>query len=101
MKKLVVKGENRSHVDVKNVSTDMIYATWISEFGHTMIITKIHGSMETQFQTVWLYADMLPNYCYSSPDLKTLITEMIDDGIDVFEFECEQDMFEWITKKCR
>ena len=94
MKRKVVLEISENEVYINDMYNDCILAAYALGDGHVMIITKI----DFEYRSVWLYTDQMQNYIYQGSDIKRIVTEMIDDGLTVYQFEDEIDFSKWLEE---
>jgi hypothetical protein len=94
MKRKVVLEGNENEVHIDQIYDDCIIAAYIEGDGHVMVLTTIDDS----YRSVWLYTDQMQNYNYVNRDLKEVVTEMIDDGLEVLQFSDEAEFGEWLME---
>lgn len=97
MKKKVVLEVGSNIVSINDVNSDKIYAAYNLNLGHCLYIT----ANEEGYYTTWIYADQLFDSCYGPYDnIQKVISEMVEDGLIVYEFDTELEVSEWIKETC-
>jgi hypothetical protein len=84
--------EDAIHID--NMFDDCILSAYVEGDGHVMVITTV----DDEYRSVWLYTDKMQNYCYSGKDLTEIVKEMIEDGLEVFQFDDEAEFSIWLQE---
>jgi len=80
------------HID--DMYDDCILAAYVEGDGHVMILTTI----EDEYRSVWLYTDKMQNFNYSGKDLKEIVKEMVEDKLEVYQFDDEIEFSDWLQE---
>jgi len=92
MQRKVILEASDKEIHIDTMYDDCILAAYAEGDGHAMIITTI----DDEYRSVWLYTDQMQNYNYSGKDLKEIVREMIEDGLEVIQFDEETEFSEWL-----
>jgi hypothetical protein len=93
MKKIVLDTDHNV-VPVSEVNAELIYAGIVDK----EIITIVYNSQLSVYQTNWLHAYKMQYNRYEHVALEKVIEEMLNDGIQVYEFELEEEFGAWIVE---
>lgn len=91
MQRKVILEQSEDEIHIDDVNDDCIIGAYLKEEGHVMVITIV----DDEYRSVWLYTDQMQENNYSGKDLNEIIKEMIEDGLEVFQFDDELDFANW------
>lgn len=98
-RKVVNLTDSEELTDIKRANGDMIYAADSKGDGHVIIVIKdVNEDGEETYKTTWLYADEMIDHIFNSDTLFGVLEQLIDFGYDVYEFECEEALAEWLSE---
>lgn len=94
MQRKIILEASDEEIHIEDMYDDCILAAYVEGDGHVMVITTI----DDEYRSVWLYTDQMQNYNYSGKDLKEIVKEMIEDNLEVFQFDDEMDFANWLAE---
>ena len=92
MKRKVILEVSDEEIHIDKIYDDCILAAYAEGDGHVMVLTTV----DDEYRSVWLYTDQMQNYNYRGTDLNEIVREMIEDGLEVLQFEEEIEFSEWL-----
>ena len=94
MQRKVILEPSDDEIHIDSMYDDCILAAYAEGDGHVMVLTTI----DDEYRSVWLYTDQMQNFNYSGKDLREIVKEMIEDSLEVFQFDDEIDFANWLVE---
>jgi hypothetical protein len=95
LKKVVIR-EKEETVAIDDLRENYIYAAYVEGEGHILFICSVNDKC-MPFETQVLYADGSVNHFYRGKSLDDITTKIIEDGLEVYQFEDEFDFANWLV----
>lgn len=95
MKRVIIRQKEMT-VETDDLRTDYIYAAYANGDGHILFVCSVNDKC-LPFETQVLYADGSRNHFYRGRNLDDITTQMIEDGLEVYQFKDEMDFANWLA----